>query len=687
MEKIICKILILIMVLGVLPQGNYANAKTKNDKQQNKDYIIQCKDSDSFKELDSKIDIALGSEAMENNNIHVVNMSKEEANELKKDGNIVEMDSLVTGSAKNQKKKNFITLTKKELEWNIRSLGDDTLKRTTLESEGIKIAILDSGIDYSESINVVERKNFMDDDVTPLCEDNTGHGTAIAGIIASDGSGNTINGINPNVEIYSARILDCNNQAPISRVVDAIYWAIDCDVNIINLSFGTNKYSEILHNAIKKATEEGILIFAASGNQGKIDGVSNVEYPAAFDEVAAVGATNAEGNISDMTSRGEELDIVAPGENVRSIGWLGLGVVCSGTSMSVPHAVGAASILWQKDRNKPADFIKGLLEASAKKVDDGEEEYSFIDLDYANEIYDDYYSNYRIDNDIEKLNKQYDNKDDVEDYSDVTGSWSKSNHAKTVDYAYEKAGGLTASDVQVVKLGVRAPDIYYNDASYGTTTSDDLRMFHARHSYNYVKVYEDIMNMALKCKTDGIGVAQKIPYPDGYAGDYNECVTARNYLRKSNISVILEEQGNLDYSKKGAALILMGFAMHVVGDTYAHKSWELYDGRWVSHGAYPVGNMNANANDKFGKKKDDGTYNRADDIDCCPERFTCAKKACYNILACWNGSCPPSFADYITSKHGNIFRLECLYTRSQNCQNGIDFNYYSSTIRNLSYAD
>ena len=86
-----------------------------------------------------------------------------------------------------------------------------------------------------------------------LFVDDSGHGTSVAGIIAAEDNDNGITGINPNVELYSGRILD-EDKAPIDRVVAGIEWAIEKDVNIINLSFSTNKDSKYLHNAIKKGT-------------------------------------------------------------------------------------------------------------------------------------------------------------------------------------------------------------------------------------------------------------------------------------------------------------------------------------------------------------------------------------------------------------------------------------------------
>lgn len=75
--------------------------------------------------------------------------------------------------------------------------------------------------------------------------DITGHGTSVAGIIALTGKVTGLKGINPNVQLYSVKVLDNNNMAPISRIIEAIYWCIDNDIDIINMSFGTPHYSVI----------------------------------------------------------------------------------------------------------------------------------------------------------------------------------------------------------------------------------------------------------------------------------------------------------------------------------------------------------------------------------------------------------------------------------------------------------
>lgn len=109
-----------------------------------------------------------------------------------------------------------------EILWNLKIIGADVEDNHSQAQGKVKIAIIDSGVDYLENIDVKERINLIPDtEVSPLFEDYTGHGTAIASILASryDNVYSSVKGVNPNVELYSARVLDENNQAPLSRVL------------------------------------------------------------------------------------------------------------------------------------------------------------------------------------------------------------------------------------------------------------------------------------------------------------------------------------------------------------------------------------------------------------------------------------------------------------------------------------
>lgn len=273
--------------------------------------------------------------------------------------------------------------------WNIVSIGSAEAGVDRLNESRtyvpVKVAILDSGVDYTDDIDVYMRRNFIsgEDEISVLYEDLCGHGTSVAGIIAAKDNGEGITGINPSVQLYSARILDENRQAPVSRVVEAIDWAIEQEVDIINISFGTRTDSEAMHAAIQRAYAAGILIVAAAGNNGV------VEYPAAYEEVIAVGAINPTGERAEGSAVGDELELVAPGVQIVSTGAFGGLCVAGGTSLAAPHVTAVASILWQKDKTVSADFIRFLLAFTANQYGENYEYgYGLVDLEFALGQYD-----------------------------------------------------------------------------------------------------------------------------------------------------------------------------------------------------------------------------------------------------------------------------------------------------------
>ena len=128
-------------------------------------------------------------------------------------------------------------------------------KETKSNKNKVKVALLDSGVDLFNDIEVKESINLLpgEEEVLPLFWDTSGHGTSIAGVLAAQDNKEGITGIDPDIELYSARVLDNNKTAPISRIVEAVYWAMEKDVDIISISFGTTQYSEALEIAIKEA--------------------------------------------------------------------------------------------------------------------------------------------------------------------------------------------------------------------------------------------------------------------------------------------------------------------------------------------------------------------------------------------------------------------------------------------------
>ena len=110
----------------------------------------------------------------------------------------------------------------------------------------IKVAVLDSGVDDGNDLDLAYSATLVpgEEEMSPLFMDGSGHGNGVAGLIAAKDNKEGITGVNPNAEIYSIRVLDDDNRAPLSRIIEGIYMAIDQKVNIINMSFGVSQYSK-----------------------------------------------------------------------------------------------------------------------------------------------------------------------------------------------------------------------------------------------------------------------------------------------------------------------------------------------------------------------------------------------------------------------------------------------------------
>lgn len=208
--------------------------------------------------------------------------------------------------------------------------------------------------------------------------DMVGHGTAVADIIHQ---------ICPQAELYSVRVLDKQNRGRLSDIVKGIYWCIEQHVDIINMSFGTARESEILKKAIQDAADCGIMIVGSAGNGGS---GSDVEYPAAFDEVIAVGAVDTSAQKTEESTTGSEVELVAPGSQIMTKSMLGMTTVSSGTSMVAPHVTGAAALLMQQDGEKEAEEIRYILDVSSNPLGETDEYgYGIIDVKHAQELLED----------------------------------------------------------------------------------------------------------------------------------------------------------------------------------------------------------------------------------------------------------------------------------------------------------
>lgn len=207
-------------------------------------------------------------------------------------------------------------------------------------ASGVLVAVVDTGIDrgHSEfSGKYAGGYDFVNDDSDP--QDDHGHGTAVAGIAAASQNGSGTIGVGPEITILAAKVLDSGGLGYISDVVSGIDWAVENGASVINLSLGTTYDSSNLKSAVDRASSSGALVVAAAGNTSG----GSLTYPAAYDSVIAVGATDSQDRLASFSAVGSE--IVAPGVSVTT-SWLGGGYSqISGTSASSPHVAGVAAHL------------------------------------------------------------------------------------------------------------------------------------------------------------------------------------------------------------------------------------------------------------------------------------------------------------------------------------------------------
>jgi serine protease len=247
--------------------------------------------------------------------------------------------------------------------------------------QGVTVAVVDSGIDTNHldlinNINFTDGYDFISDaalanDDEPGPDNNphdTGtllHGSHVSGIIAAQGNNDIgVAGVAYNATIMSLRALGVDNSGTNSDIASAILYAAGLTnssgltptkkADIINLSLGSTARPLVLENAINAALAEGIIIVAASGNEGS----TTRQYPAAFDGVIAVSSVNDNKILSNFSNHGAHIDVTAPGGtgvNNRLFDGFQDGILSTlfaneyaeytGTSMAAPHVAAVAALM------------------------------------------------------------------------------------------------------------------------------------------------------------------------------------------------------------------------------------------------------------------------------------------------------------------------------------------------------
>jgi len=239
---------------------------------------------------------------------------------------------------------------------------------------GVKVAILDTGIDQDHedlSVKVVSQKNFTD---SPTIDDLYGHGTHVGGIVAAITNNNTgVAGGCPNCQLMNGKVLNDKGSGAYSWVANGITWATDNGAKVINMSLGGSAKSSTLERAVNYAWNKGVVVVAAAGNSAN----PSKTYPAAYTNSIAVAATNNKDQKASFSSYGAKwVDVAAPGENIfstfpnhpykinKSFGY----DFGSGTSMATPMTSAVAALIWSTPYGTSVSAVRTRLESTADKI-------------------------------------------------------------------------------------------------------------------------------------------------------------------------------------------------------------------------------------------------------------------------------------------------------------------------------
>lgn len=224
--------------------------------------------------------------------------------------------------------------------------------------ENVRIAVIDTGIDDTNpALSGVIADQF--DAMPNVPVEKRDHGTSVDGLIAGVGP---LEGMAPGARIYHARAFE-DGKSTMDVILSALDWAADQNVSIINMSFVGPK-NDLLATACRNARGLGIILVAAAGNNGP---KAPYGYPAAYEGVIAVTATDAKDGLMQQANRGAYVFISAPGVEMVAPSGAGSDVV-TGTSFAAAIVSGAIANLIHASPERSADDIEKALAATARDL-------------------------------------------------------------------------------------------------------------------------------------------------------------------------------------------------------------------------------------------------------------------------------------------------------------------------------
>jgi subtilisin family serine protease len=250
-----------------------------------------------------------------------------------------------------------------QYQWNMPAINMEKAWDISQGREDVIIAIVDTGIDLTHPEFVgklVKGHNILNGSDQP--QDDNGHGTHVAGIIAARTNNQEgVAGITWNNKIMPIKGIGSDGSGSSFDIAKGIIWAADHGASVINMSIGNYHPSNVLHDAIKYAFRKNVVMIAASGN----DNTSQPSFPAAYPEVISVAAVDWKGGKAEFSNFGSYIDVAAPGVDIPSTYVNNTYASLSGTSMACPHVAGWAGLIRSLNKNlSNSEVMKILREAT-----------------------------------------------------------------------------------------------------------------------------------------------------------------------------------------------------------------------------------------------------------------------------------------------------------------------------------
>jgi subtilisin len=309
----------------------------------------------------------------------------------------VQLDTRVDAEGKPGEVEAMATTPSDQTPWGIQAIYNDAAITKTSGGNGVKVAVLDTGV-FTNHIDLAgsaeQCKDFTQTSsslVNGTCTDRNGHGTHVAGTALAHGGydGLGVYGVAPEAELWAYKVLTDSGSGYSDDIANAIRHAADEKTRtgakvIISMSLGSSAKDTLIANAVTYAYGKGVLVVAAAGNSGYA--ANTIGYPGALPNAIAVAALenvqeNGTYRVANYSSRGnpntdgdfvigeKDVEISAPGSAIESTWYDGNYKSISGTSMATPHVSGLAAKIWAANPTWSHTQLRTELQRRAKLYD------------------------------------------------------------------------------------------------------------------------------------------------------------------------------------------------------------------------------------------------------------------------------------------------------------------------------